>query len=531
MAVRKEEHLHEIITNSHLKLLAEKSLYEFFKQAWIHIEGSGTPFIDGWHVGALCEHVQAVLEGEISELLINISPRSCKTSIVSVAAIPWMWTREPSLKAVYASYKRDLSLEHSRICRMLIESYWYQINWGHKFSLLKDQSAKSHFTNTETGHRISCSTSLNAGTTGFGGDLLVLDDPNRAGESAVTRESTNKFVATVWSNRLNPGGLRGKILVQQRTDEEDVSGIALQKEKGVTALVIPMEYEKSRHCKTVILPSTKGKIWEDPRKKDGELMWPQGMCKEELEVIKKDVGQYNYACQFQQRPSPEEGGILKKKWFRVWKEKTPPTVKFVLQCWDTALSAKEEGSFSACTTWGIFHDNEGVPCIILLSLWMGKVEYVELRSMALRLYTDYRDTGDVDIVPDKNHAPNLVLVEAKSSGHQILADLRRAGIPFSGFLPDKYGDKLSRTRAITPLLQNGRVWVPAKPPDYILLRNFAEKFVTICGTFPDKSSLDVVDTFTMCLIYLQNNAYLHNPGEEIIKNRIGPRRPLYGPGT
>lgn len=520
----------EIVDILYLKLKAEKYLYEFFKQAWPWIEGV-KPFIEGWAVGALCEHVQALVEGQISKLLINLPPRVGKSNVVSVALVPWIWTFMPSLKALYASYKMSLAMEHSRKCRMLLDSPWYKRFWKHSFSMLKDQSVKSHFTNDKYGHRITGSTSLEAGVTGFGGDLLVLDDPNKAGESAVTIDAVNTFVSTVWSNRMDPGGLKLQIIMQQRTAEEDVSGMALAKDAGWTPLILPMEYEKARHCKTIILPSSKGLKWEDPRKKDGELLWPKGINQADLNTLKKETGQYNYACQFQQRPAPEAGGIIKKDWFKWWKQNTAPVITNVIQCWDTAIDAKSEGSFSASTTWGVYNDTHGTPNIILLGLWMDKAEYPDLRRMALRLSKDYRDSGEIEVTPDGKHVPDLVLIESKSTGPSVIYDLRRAGVSAIGFDPSKHGDKLARTRKVTPLMENGRIWVPAKPPEYYVLRPFADKFVNVCGSFPDKSSLDVVDTLSMCLIYLQNNGYLYNPGEEILQDRIKPKKPFYGPGS
>ena len=116
-----------------------------------------------------------------------------------------------------------------------------------------------------------------------------------------------------------------------------------------------MEFERSRRCVTVPLSSTNGKPWKDPRVNDGDLLWPERFGAEQVETLKKSMNsEYVIAGQLQQRPSPAQGGILKKDWFQWWKEPSPPQCEFVLQSWDTALSTKASACYSCCTTWGVF---------------------------------------------------------------------------------------------------------------------------------------------------------------------------------
>ncbi len=154
-----------------LEILAcEESLYTFVKHAWPSVEGNN-PFISSWHIQAICEHLEAATRREIPKLILNIPPRASKTTIISIMWPAWVWIKMPQVKFLFSSYAQKISWEHSRLCKMLIESPWYQERWGHIVKLSKDQVTKGHFTNTATGHRIA--TSVGAGGTALGGDILV----------------------------------------------------------------------------------------------------------------------------------------------------------------------------------------------------------------------------------------------------------------------------------------------------------------------------------------------------------------------
>lgn len=289
-------------------LEAEISLYDFLKQAWPIIEGK-TPFIDGWHIQAIAEHLEACYKREIKNLLINVPPRTGKTGLISVAFPAWVWLHNPEEKFMYASYASSLTIEHSLKCRRLIESNWYQENWGHLFKLSKDQNAKSFFDNNRTGYRIA--TSVGGTSTGKGGSTLVVDDGNSAadGASDAKREGGNNWWDQVWSTRLNNPKKDVRIVVQQRIHEKDISGhIMANDDAGEwVKLILPMEFEEKRRSRTIVLPSTNGQIWEDPRATEGQLLCEERFSEKEINKYKNELGSYGYAGQYQQRPAPEEG--------------------------------------------------------------------------------------------------------------------------------------------------------------------------------------------------------------------------------
>lgn len=511
------------------RLLAESSLHEFLKQAWPYLEGD-KEFADGWHLQAISEHLQALTTGQINNLLVNIPPRCCKSTLITVAWPAWIWIQKPSIQFLCSSNGLGVAIRDSVKCRRLITSEWYQARWGDKFKLIGDQNTKIKFENDKFGYRMTAS--VYSQLRGEGGDILICDDPNNIvdGESDVKREAANRWFSGVWSTRKNNRKKVSQVVVQQRLNENDISGYIMGNDTSNkwVKLILPMEFETSRPAKTIILPSNPKKVWQDPRTKAGELLWPEHIDAEGLKDIKIDLGNpYNIAGQLQQRPAPEEGGIIKKQWFQIWKKEKPPKLLHVIQSWDTALEAGEQNDYSACTTWGLFNDDHGVSHIIHLGLWRGRVEYPELRQLAQRLYKDYRDDGDSDVRPDGNHVPDLVLIEAKVSGHSLIQDLRRAGVPVCKFDPTKRGDKEQRVKLVTHIIQCGRVWVPGRPPDYNNLRSFSNTLVDLAAMFPNGSSRDVVDTMTQMLFRLIESKMLVNPSDDIFQEKSKRDVPYY----
>jgi predicted phage terminase large subunit-like protein len=374
----------------------------------------------------------------------------------------------------------------------------------------------------------------------FANGVLVhnCDDPNDAAifTSKVKREADLDWFFGRWSTRENNED-SVSLVVQQRFHQEDISGAIIDNDsKGNwVKLILPMEFENSRRCSTIIMPSTQGKIWSDPRLQEGELLNPDRFNRKKVEELKEDLrrrgGEQNVAGQLQQRPSPDEGGIIKKQWFQWWKEAKYPRFSEIIQSWDTALSGKKESAYHACTTWGLFKNEHQVPQLMLLGMWRDHIEYPELRKVAQRLATDYRDDGkDKNFVALSQYKPSLILVESKASGFTLIQDFQRAGILCVGFNPDKYGDKESRVHIVSQLIEGGRIWVPAMAPHFNQLKPFASKFIEECALFPASSSRDLVDTMTQVLLRLMGGRWLTNPRdyEDEDAHAYKPRG-IYGP--
>lgn len=504
------------------RALCEASFLLFVERAWPIIEGNA-PFVYGWHVQAICEHLEALYRLEINRLLINCPPRVGKSNVCSVLYCAWVWTQEPHLRFLYSSYAQSLAVRDSVKCRRLIQSNWYQGYWGDKFRLMGDVNNKLRFDNNKTGYRIA--SSVGGSNTGEGAHFEIEDDPNNVltSDSEVIRTSTNEWHDFVMSSR-HSGTMDQfrRLVVQQRTHEMDVTGNILAKDDARWIhLCLPMEFEKGRRCKTIPLRNTNGKSWQDPRKKEGELLWPQGIDEEHLYLFKtKDFhnDSYRIAGQLQQRPSPAGGGILKEEWFKPWKQKDLPEFEYIMQSWDTALTSGEKSCYSACTTWGIFKDKGGINNIMLLSLFREKVEYPELRKIATRLANNYEDVYLDEPILGKN-PPHLILIEAKVSGYSLLADLMRANLPVMRFDPGKHGDKIGRCRLVSHLIENGLVWLPTEFPKCEFYTADSEMFLEAAITFPNAESNDIIDSMSQAFIRLLSTGWIMNKEDPVVHHK------------
>ena len=269
-----------------LELQAEKArrrLHEFVRQAWPVLEPS-TPFVDGIHVQAICLHLQAVIEGRIRDLIINVPPGHSKSLLTAVFWPAWVWIDRPQIRWLFASYAAALSVRDSVRCRRLIESEWYQRRWGNRYRLSGDQNQKNRFENDQTGYRIA--TSVGGSATGERADVVVVDDPHSVdqAESDAERRTAVEWFNGTMCTRLNDFTSGHRIVIQQRLHENDLTGDLLSK-GGFEQLCLPAEFEPERRCATSI-------GWSDPRVEPGELLWPEKISAAHLEALKLQLGSY-----------------------------------------------------------------------------------------------------------------------------------------------------------------------------------------------------------------------------------------------
>lgn len=271
-----------------------------------------TEFVAGWHLDAICEHLQAVTRGEIRNLLINVPPRHAKSLCVSVFWMVWSWLNKPESRWLYSSYAQGLATRDSLKCRRIIESPWFQCWWGDRFALCGDQNLKMRFENDKTGYRLA--TSVGGSNTGEGADFIVADDPHNVqeAESEAKVSDTLSWWDEVMSTRLNNPKTGAKVIVMQRAADKDLSGHVLE-QGGYEHLCLPAEYEPARRCIT-------GTGWSDPRQSAGDLLWPARIGAKEIADFKLRLGPTGYAGQFQQTPTPSGGGRFKQAWFRYFKD-------------------------------------------------------------------------------------------------------------------------------------------------------------------------------------------------------------------
>lgn len=427
---------------------AERDFYEFVKQAWPRLEPG--PFQDGEHIRQICIHLQAVTEGKIRRLLINIPPRHTKSRLVNVFWPAWEWIRQPHLRFLCLSYDSKLTTRDSTHCRDLIDSAWYQRRWGRCFTWKKDQNAKTRYENSRGGIRIA--SSIKGLGLGEGGDRFLFDDPhNTEGVlSQKEREHVLRWYAQTMGLRDNvPHGALAtrRVLIMQRLHEEDLTGYILANEPELWVhLRLPMEFEPEHACHTQW-----GGDW---RTEAGELLWPERYGRTPAErkqyvhfVKTKILDTYAFAAQAQQRPVPLGGGMYVKSWFTkrfmCLPNEREAGPKFTFTSWDLATKGEETSSWCV---GGLFVHYRKIETYYLCDIVRFRAEYPEQERAV-------RDFGY------KYPEAEAHVIENKSNGPAIKAAMNRV---LKGVITWDPGsaDKPQRWRSVAPRWQAGDVLLP-----------------------------------------------------------------------
>lgn len=562
----------------------EDSLYTFLQYAWRYVDPS--PFQPGWVLEAICEHLEAVVDGDIRRLIINIPPRCGKSTITSVCFPAWVWaqrydspTSGPSVPLLHASYAMNLAMRDSVKCRRLIESPFYQRMWGERFQLVGDQNTKGRFANTMKGERLI--TAVEAKVTGEGGNIIVLDDPNAANEvlSEATIETTKEWWDGTMSTRLNNVKTGAFVVIQQRLAEQDLTGHILATDHGWTHLCLPMEYEWQRH-------SVSGIGWEDPRgvdadgdslvvigdggvrlprdfaakreldRREGMLLWPERFGKMEVDDIARRLGPWKAAGQLQQRPEPKGGGIIKTDWWQPYESEFYPPMDFIVAALDTAYTEKTSNDPSAMTVWGVFSSADGVnlanrfvtaggPNSAGGRLIENSEEMYRFNEQLSRREANGGDQPKVFLMnawTERLELHQLVekvaqtcrtmkvdklLIENKAAGHSVMQELKRlyGHEPWAVEPDDPKGqDKVARLYSVQHLFAEGMVYAPNK--------SWADLVIDQCRVFPKGRHDDLVDTVSAALRHLRKNGMLQRTQEwaaDVRENMRAPQKlpPLY----
>lgn len=335
------------------KSLAEQRLVHFIRLLW-HVVDPGRPFIRGWAVDAICEHLEAVTAGEIKRLLINVPPGFMKSLTTCVFWPAWEWARgKADTRYIMASYVASLSVANNAKLRRLVESDVYQSLWGSRVQLASDQNAKTFFENTATG--FSLATSVGGAVMGKRGDRVILDDPNNTKEvdSDAKIEQALQFVTEVLPTRINDPERYAQVTIMQRTTERDVAGHLIANKLVDALLCIPMEWREGHPFIAYSdRPTPIG--WSDPRAHEGDLAFPERFNAEHVFDLKRQLsawgGDYAVAGQLDQVPIPRGGGMFEEAWFdRTCELGEVPRGGTTVRSWDFAGSKGKTSPYTAST--------------------------------------------------------------------------------------------------------------------------------------------------------------------------------------
>ncbi|MEN6605938.1 MAG: phage terminase large subunit [Bryobacteraceae bacterium] len=316
---------------------ASRSLYLFLRKAWPIVEPD-RPFIDNWHIHLMCNDLTALVHGTWKREIFNVPPGTMKSILISVIFPAWVWTRNKKARFLKASYSAHLSIRDNVKLRDLVESRWYSTFYGVK--LVEDQNQKTQFNTQEKGW--SLATSVGGAGTGEHPDYVIIDDPITAEQalSDVERERANQWFDQTVSTRGVILDVRC-VVIMQRLHKEDLSGHLLAR-GGWKQFKLPMRYIPSRPASA----QDPGHVAEprDPRRQDGELLWPEAFTEEKVRKLELDLNPLGAAAQLQQEPQVGGGGLFKREWFKI--VKASPVVARRVRGWDTA-STEGGGCFSA----------------------------------------------------------------------------------------------------------------------------------------------------------------------------------------
>lgn len=459
---------YEFILRRDLMSFIEYSFYELNSQ---------TRFSKSPHIEVLASRLESCRERKLKRLIVNLPPRSLKSHAVSVAFPAWLLGHDPAAQIICASYGQELSDKHARDCRTLMASASYQRLFPRTRLSLEKQSL-NEFLTTSQGFRMS--TSVGGVLTGRGADYIIIDDALKPDDalSESRRTSVNQWFDNTLLSRLNNKESGVIIIVMQRLHQDDLVGHVLD-QCDWTVLSFPAIAEEDE---IHLIEDTFG--LRRLIRKAGEALQPERESLETLKALRQTMGEYNFASQFQQNPTPLEGAMVKRDWLRYCEvDQRPSHFSYLLQSWDTANKSGELNDFSVGTTWGMYNDH-----FYLLDVFRRRLNYPELK----RAVIDHA----------RLHKADKILIEDKGSGTQLIQELEKEFVfGVRPYEPPSGTDKIMRLHAQTALFEAGRVLLPVSA-------TWLDEYVRELTSFPGGKYDDQVDSTTQALDYLKNNSGL-----------------------
>lgn len=473
------------------------SLAAFVRLAWPIVE-PGKTLLWNWHLDLLCEYLEAITfratpceawreahpeftAEAITRLIVNEPPGYMKSLIISVMWPCWEWLHYPSRRTLASSYSSDLSTQHSLSRRRIIESEWYvrgmHEHWAlPDFGLVGDQNVKTHYDNTARGRMLS--TSTGGMGTGTHGDTVIVDDPLNPEEaySDAKRDRANRYFDQTLSTRLTDKRSGVFVIVMQRLHQKDLTGHVLEQDTWVHVVLPAVAEADEAH----VFPRS-GRV---VTRATGELLWPEREGETEITAVKARLGSYGFAGQYQQRPAPMEGGVIKRAYFtRRWvrelrPEDDPDTTILLpahftatLQSWDMTYWETDTADYCIGQAWGLLAANR-----FLLDQDRKRRDLPGSKA-ALRAFHPE--------IP-------LKLVERAANGSEVLRSMRDEIPGLVGRKPQ--GSKLARLMAQLGTLEAGNVILP-HPREAAWVAGF----VAECLDFPNGEHDDQVDAMSQAL--------------------------------
>ena len=472
----------------------KRSLISYVQLSWSIIE-QATPFVDNWHIGFICEYLEALYSLQIQNLIINIPPGHAKSLICSVFFPTWVWIKTPQARFFCGSHAKDLATRDAVRSRRLLQSDWYQERFGDVFQLTGDQNVKTRYENDKTGHRVSVG--VDAGWTGHRGNYIVWDDPldKTKKDSDTERKKANEAVKSSFGTRGDIPKEMRRLMIMQRLHDDDATGHIMQAMKDdpnfprFEHLVLPARYEPNRYVSSLGL--------QDPRTQHGELLFPQLFDEKVLKDTEALLGIDDSAGQLQQRPVPEGGSIFLREWFERPQNRYDSMDKTIFNkavarwiFYDTAFKDEEQNDSTARVVIELMPDYR----ILLREVWWKRMQVPQVTA-------DVNDNTKRWMYDGKLRA---TVVEDKGSGIAVLQTLRQgADEAVAGLLQEfnpGTASKPERARRAAPWCERDCVLLPMPAESVPWLYDFEE----LLFKAPATAIKDPWDAFSMAILFLEH---------------------------
>jgi predicted phage terminase large subunit-like protein len=414
-----------------------------------------------------------VISGKKKRVIINIAPRHGKSEFSSYLFPAYFLGKYPDKKIIMGTHTAGLSEDFGRRVRNLIESEEYQELYPDT-RIADDQKAAGKWSTGAGGQYYAAG--VGGALAGRGADLFVIDDPHS--EQDVKSNSRLAF-DTAWSwfqtgplQRLMPGG--AIIVIMTRWSLLDLTGRLIDYQT---------RNPDAEPWEIVELPAILNENDENEKS-----LWPEQWPLEQLKKVKASLDPRYWNAQYMQSPTSENSAIISRKHWRIWESENPPQCEYIIQSWDTAFETKNNSDYSACTTWGIWYNEEenDTPQLILLDAFKERMAFPDLKQAALKHYKEWE--------------PDAFIVEKKAAGAPLIQELRAMGIPVQEFSPSRGNDKMVRLNAVADLFTSGKVWAPDT--------RWAREVIEEVAAFPVGEHDDFVDTTSQALLRFRQGGFI-----------------------
>lgn len=449
--------------------------------------GFATHVYPGFKVGPhhrkLSKIFTDVIEGRKKRVIINIAPRMGKSEFSSYLFPAYFMGHYPNKKIIMGTHTASLSEDFGRRVKNLIDSEEYQEIFPGT-QIAEDQKAAGKWSTVAGGQYYAAG--VGGALAGRGADLFVIDDPHSEQDM---RANSRLAFDTAWQwfqqgplQRLMPNG--AIIVIMTRWSLLDLTGRLIDYQ---------IKNPDTEPWEIVELPA----IINDGEDNEKSL-WPEQWP---LEVLKSKKGAMDpryWNAQYMQNPTSEASAIISRGMWKIWEYDAPPQCEYIIQSWDTAHEEKTTADYSACTTWGVFYNDEdnGAPNLILLDAFKDRMGFPELKQVAFKHWKEWE--------------PDAFIVEKKAAGAPLIQEFRAMGIPVDEFTPSRgkqrgSTDKTARLNAIADFFFSGKVWAPDT--------RWAREVIEELAAFPVGEHDDYVDTISQALLRYRQGGFISLPSD------------------